>query len=290
MLRLTERPRAEATTAAMLDKLSVSSIGELQSVPVEDLVAAQEAVVGGPLGGLYGDGPRLAPMLDGEVLRAHPFDPVASSACADVSLMIGSCKDEATMTLAVVPGIAELDPPRQVARLADEFFDHSFDDLMPCYASRYPDRSMTDHFLRIFSDQIRVGGITMAERKRANGEPAVYMYRVDYSPPIYDGKLGALHTVDIGFVFANTDAQAGIASSNRGLYQGGPEVARLTDEMSGAWLAFARTGDPNHRHIPTWPSYDSQRRATMVFDLETRVVEDPDGPDRLCWTEHIGGM
>jgi para-nitrobenzyl esterase len=37
----------------------------------------------------------------------------------------------------------------------------------------------------------------------------------------------------------------------------------------GGRLAFARTGDPG------WPAYDATRRATMVFDLESRVVDDP---------------
>jgi para-nitrobenzyl esterase len=47
----------------------------------------------------------------------------------------------------------------------------------------------------------------------------------------------------------------------------GPEV--LARQMSAAWLAFARTGDPG------WPAYDAQTRATMVFDLESRVENDP---------------
>jgi para-nitrobenzyl esterase len=45
--------------------------------------------------------------------------------------------------------------------------------------------------------------------------------------------------------------------------------------MSSAWLAFARTGDPNGPGIPSWPPYDAKRRATLVFDLESRVIDDP---------------
>ena len=39
--------------------------------------------------------------------------------------------------------------------------------------------------------------------------------------------------------------------------------------MHAAWLAFAATGDPG------WPKYDLGRRATMRFDADSRVVEDP---------------
>jgi para-nitrobenzyl esterase len=39
--------------------------------------------------------------------------------------------------------------------------------------------------------------------------------------------------------------------------------------MSAAWLAFARTGDPG------WKPYDAETRTTKIFDLESKVVDDP---------------
>jgi len=27
--------------------------------------------------------------------------------------------------------------------------------------------------------------------------------------------------------------------------------------MSAAWAAFARTGNPNHADLPTWPAFDA---------------------------------
>jgi para-nitrobenzyl esterase len=51
--------------------------------------------------------------------------------------------------------------------------------------------------------------------------------------------------------------------------------------MSEAWLAFARAGDPNNSAIPMWPRYDSARRATMTFNIESRVVDDPNGEERI---------
>jgi len=52
----------------------------------------------------------------------------------------------------------------------------------------------------------------------------------------------------------------------------GPQPQRLADQMSAAWLAFARTGDPNARGLPQWPAYRPPERATMVFDLESKAV------------------
>jgi para-nitrobenzyl esterase len=55
----------------------------------------------------------------------------------------------------------------------------------------------------------------------------------------------------------------------------GEEPQALADQMSEAWLAFARTGNPATPALPDWPAYDEARRATMVFNLESKVVEDP---------------
>jgi para-nitrobenzyl esterase len=45
--------------------------------------------------------------------------------------------------------------------------------------------------------------------------------------------------------------------------------------MSSAWIAFARTGNPNTGALPPWPAYDLNRRATMIFNVNSRVENDP---------------
>jgi para-nitrobenzyl esterase len=54
--------------------------------------------------------------------------------------------------------------------------------------------------------------------------------------------------------------------------------------MSGILAALARSGDPNHPGIPSWPAYSSSVRATMVFDVETRVGIDPLAAERRAWS------
>jgi para-nitrobenzyl esterase len=50
--------------------------------------------------------------------------------------------------------------------------------------------------------------------------------------------------------------------------------------MSPAWIAFARTGNPSHPGLPAWPRYETGRRATMIFDTQPRVVNDPESEVR----------
>nr|MBP9755799.1 carboxylesterase family protein [Phenylobacterium sp.] len=45
-------------------------------------------------------------------------------------------------------------------------------------------------------------------------------------------------------------------------------------QMSSAWLAFARSGDPNTEGLPAWAPYDTTTRATMLFNVESRVEND----------------
>ena len=56
----------------------------------------------------------------------------------------------------------------------------------------------------------------------------------------------------------------------------------LAARMSGAWVAFARTGDPNTSKLPHWPAFDDKDRATMVINNASKVVNDPLREQRLA--------
>jgi len=56
--------------------------------------------------------------------------------------------------------------------------------------------------------------------------------------------------------------------------------AALATAMHGAWVRFARTGDPG------WPAYDLAHRKTMIFDATSEVMSDAAGPERQAWKGH----
>jgi para-nitrobenzyl esterase len=53
--------------------------------------------------------------------------------------------------------------------------------------------------------------------------------------------------------------------------------------MATAWLAFAKTGNPNAKGLSEWPAYTPDTRATMVFDNKIRVERDPGGELRALF-------
>ena len=60
----------------------------------------------------------------------------------------------------------------------------------------------------------------------------------------------------------------------------GEDRYALAEKFSGAWVAFARTGNPNHKTLPNWPAFDNTKRAVMVFNDECKVVDDPHGEEQ----------
>ena len=90
-----------------------------------------------------------------------------------------------------------------------------------------------------------------------------------------DGRLKSPHALEISFVFDTVQTSALTGDS--------PTRFALADKMSRAWLAFARTGNPNHEGIPNWPPYSTDQRATMMFDNQCRVENDPYRAERQAW-------
>ena len=118
------------------------------------------------------------------------------------------------------------------------------------------------------------GELTGSERMRpaVNAKTVqdapVWLACFGFNPPLFDGKKGAFHCLDICFWFRNTD----LMLSHTG---GGARPRALADRMSESLLSFMRTGNPNTSALPEWPEYDPAGGATMYLDDECRVVMAP---------------
>jgi para-nitrobenzyl esterase len=102
----------------------------------------------------------------------------------------------------------------------------------------------------------------------------VWLYELDWRTPVDGGKWGSPHSLCLPFVFDNVAISASMVGT-------GPEAQTIADQMSNAWLAFARTGDPNHKGVPKWAPYDRTARTTMVFDTPAKAVRDHRGEERM---------
>lgn len=266
-------PKDEATKSAQryMAKLGLKpdQVDELQKLPADQLVGA---IGGGAMGGA---GLRLAPVTDGHSLPRDPFYPDAPQISANVPLLIGSVETEVTFMRGTpvdpMDDAALHSHAKQILRGAD---DDAVDHLIDVYRSGRPGIANTDLYLILASDAtFRAGVLTEAERKADQAAAPCYMYYFTWRSPVRDGKLRTFHTLEIPFVFDNVDLATAMTGSGQDRYA-------FEDKISGAWVAFARTGNPSHSLLPNWPAFNTQHRATMILNNECQVVNDPHGDER----------
>jgi para-nitrobenzyl esterase len=277
MLRFNSRENANELTGNMLKELEVklSEIDKLQTMPVERLLAALAKIV------IPGPGPlQFGPILDGKILTEHPFSPAASPVSADIPLLVGcNTHEHSFMALRSDEAAFNLDETQFQQRVVDLVGKSNVMHIVNAYKKIYPGMGLSDLYFRLVTDRgMRLNGINLSERKFIQGEAPVYMYLFAWQSPALSGKIRATHTVEIPFVFYNTDIP-------KEMTKGGPEVKELAGRMSDAWIQFAHTGNPNHKGLPEWPAYDLVNRTTMVFDNTCMAVNNPSRVERELWED-----
>jgi len=264
-------PRERATKGAetFMAKLGLkpSQVDELQKMPQAQLLQAMREV----------RGLQLNPVVEGRTLPGDPFDPTAPALTANVPMMIGSTETEVTWNNNVNFDPLDDAQLRDRVQNSQHLDGATADRLIAVYKKGRPQASNLDLFFIMSTDlsNFRTGTDTEAERKAALGKAPLYKYYFQWYSPVREGKLRSYHTLDIPFVFQNVDIAESMVGS-------GPERYPLADKMSGAWAAFARSGNPNHKGIPNWQPFDESRRATMIFNNECRAVNDPYREERLA--------
>jgi len=258
---------AEAKGAAAIARDVVAELGAepfdlaaLQAAPAEAIVAAA-----GRVQARMDEAMRLrvfSPVVDGVALPSDPFHPKAPAISADVPVLIGTNKDETTLFMLSDPKFGSL-TEADLAKRAKAAAGAKAEALIAAFRKLHPHNSPT-HLVSDITTAVGMwaGSITLAERKAEQGGAGAWMYRLTWETPVARGRLKSPHALEIPLVFDNVERA-------RNFVGRGDEPQLVADQMSSAWIAFARTGDPG------WPRYDAARRATMAFDLESRVVDDP---------------
>ncbi|MBV8488672.1 MAG: carboxylesterase family protein, partial [Planctomycetaceae bacterium] len=57
----------------------------------------------------------------------------------------------------------------------------------------------------------------------------------------------------------------------------------LAKQVHLAWAAFIRGEAPSAPGLPQWPHYSSESRPTMVFNNQSRVVQNPQEAELKLW-------
>jgi para-nitrobenzyl esterase len=210
----------------------------------------------------------FVPCVDGIALPRKPFIPDAPPLSAKIPVLIGSNKDEMTIFRAREAGFGS-STDEDFTRYVRQQLPGKAERLIPALRAAFPGYSPS-HLITATETMkgYWIATVLQAERKAMQGAAPVYAYLLAWETPVDGGRFRSHHALDLPLVFNNIE-------SGRSMVGPGPEPQRLADQMSSAWIAFAHSGDPNTGTLPRWPRYDLNRRATMIFNRDSRVQSDP---------------
>jgi para-nitrobenzyl esterase len=265
-LRMATRETASKSAEALLGKLGISksNIADIQKVTWQQILEAQTS-----LGAAAG----FSPVVEGSVLPHHPFDPVAPPESADIPVIISTTLEDAALGLTNF----DLDEAGLKSMMNQRYGDKG-EKLVAMYGKRYPSKSPFLIQAQIATDAGgRRSAVTQAERKMALGKAPAYMYLWTFESPSFGGKFGAVHGTDVSASF--NSYRDGIGGT------GSAQQRALWEQFASGWVALAKNADPNNPKLPNWPAYDTTKRATMLFDNDPRVENDPRAEIREYWAE-----
>ena len=204
-------------------------------------------------------------VLDGEFFPNQPGDPAAMELSKNIPLLVGTTKNEFTP---FIPGPVNPTMEEVKAGLQKRFGDKT-DAYIAAVQKDYPKTSKPSEYGDIELN-FRTLAIKQADQKSGlSGAAPVYMYLFTWQSPVNDGMYKAMHCMDIAFQFNNIDRCQQMTG-------GGTAAHALANKVSGAWINFAKTGNPNAPGLPDWQAYTAANGATMILDNQCELRNHPD--------------
>jgi para-nitrobenzyl esterase len=259
-----------------------ATASNLAEIPVEKLVEAQatvrNALAAHPDPARFGATiaaslMAFVPVIDGDLIPAHPMAAIAAGAGAEVPLLTGTTSEEYRLFL-FPTGLGALITDDVLAGLLPALGAGA--PVAGLYRSNRPGATPGDILAALITDKFfRLPALAVAEA-RTSGAAPTYVYEFAWRSPV--GDLGACHSLEIPFVFDN------LSASGAGLVLGEDRPQDLASQMHTAWIRFARDGDPG------WRAFDKDYPIRIFRDAgpAAEAVElDPRGDERTIWSNPI---
>ncbi len=251
----------------------IASLQKMEWARLNEAANAVAARMNPPRGGIFmmgpgGGPPRVGatPTLDGRIITMRSFFETAPEISKDVPMLIGSVSEEGNH-MASNPTEEEWK-----ATLTRQLGAAKATELIAAMKKAHPEKAIRTLSYGVAGLGGRNHVVSMGKMKYDLHAAPVYQYFFTWQSPILDGVAGAWHTSELAFCFDNSKrCEQGTGNT--------PEAQALAKKMANAWANFARTGNPSQSGLE-WTPADSERGQTMVWNNESRMVDDPEGAVR----------
>ena len=250
---------AESRGLAIAERLgangaSSDALAQLRAIPSDSLLAR------------VGESPLMATneTVDGLFLTEQPIVALDAGRVARVPIVIGSNADESTILIRDLKlrTAAELDSAARVSYPA-----HA-DRILAGYPAEGP-VGPVKAFRLLWTDDVFTAPARETARAAARlGAPVFRYYYTRVASGMGGAALGAFHASEIPFVFGARGVTSPLWGTTS--YDG-----VLADAMSGAWVRFASTGDPNGGALPAWPRFTIDGDEAFEFGPALRAIPGP---------------
>lgn len=250
------KPDGRPVVLAMLKEMGLTEkdASQLETLPYERLAEAYEKVVPAlQRQGIY-TGSTPAP---NDFYMGDPKDVGFTEHARTIPVMVGSVFGE----FAFAPGIPtrnDLTEDEKTALIEKKYGERS-GELIDLFRRAWGEKDLTT--LLTLDSLFRKPSQRFIEQKAACSECPTYSYLFAYEA-LYDGGKTAWHCSEIPFVFHNTCLTP--------VFNEPGVTDELENKMCGAWVGFARNGDPG------WEPCEPGKERVMVFDRECSLRENFD--------------
>jgi len=260
VFRKTSSGKEEAASAKKLAEkvleyagIAPDEVQKLEEIPYHDLAAAanrasEELSVG------------WSPVPDGEYYVGYPFEVGFRKETAHIPVMVGSVISEFDT------GVRD---PRMVGCKHDWSEELKVDLIrgrlgenteaaIEAFRKAYPDKNIAD--LLHLDGMVRGASAAYSQLRAETCSGKVFNYLYCLEMAFNEGTIPC-HNADIPYVFHN-------AEYLEAFYVPGVSE-KVQDVVCGAFVNFARTGDPNGEGVPAWEAVADNNGATMLFDEDS---------------------
>ena len=210
-------------------------------------------------------GEAYMPVVDGWVIPDDPSRLFSTGKFHHVALIAGTNADEGTLL-----GGPPVRTVEQYRKWAAEKVGSFADRLLTLYSAA-TDAEAHAAAAQSSGDLLFLYGTRSVLRAASKIEPNAFQYQFTRVNGV--GRQihsGAFHASEIPYVWQTLpDSAYGTQASFIGDFSINPDTyngqdAKLSEAMSGAWVAFAKTGSPNGPGLAHWPAFDG-KEAYMEF-------------------------